>query len=223
MIKKEMRVIGIDDAPFDKFKKGKVLVVGAVFRGGSFLDGILSTKVDVDGNDATKKIVDMINNSKFKLQLQCIFLDGIAVGGFNVIDVKELNKKTKIPVIIIIRRKPNIENIKKTLIRINKIHENQRFSGSSKIVNFRETGNAKHFPVHRKSKGFSSEDKIKLIEKAGSVVKMGEIYIQVTGLSINKAKDILKIVCTRSLIPEPIRIAHLIASGITFGESRGKA
>ena len=187
MIKKEMRVIGIDDAPFNKFKKGKVLIVGAVFRGGSFLDGILSTKVDVDGDDATKKIIEMINKCKFKPQLQCIFLDGIAVAGFNVIDVKELNKNTKIPVIVIIRRKPNIEKIKKTLVRIGK------------------------------------KNKIKLIEKAGSVVPVGEIYIQLAGLSIEKAKEILKIVCTRSLIPEPIRIAHLIASGITFGESRGKA
>jgi len=187
MIKKEMRVIGIDDAPFNKFKKGKVLIVGAVFRGGSFLDGILSTKVDVDGDDATKKIVDMINKSKFKPQLQCIFLDGIAVGGFNVIDVNQLNKKTKIPVIVIIRRKPNIENIKKTLFRINKKKE------------------------------------AKLIEKAGSVVPMGKIYVQLIGIGMDKAKQILKITCTRSLIPEPVRIAHLISSGITFGESRGKA
>jgi len=187
MLKKEMRVIGIDDAPFNKFKGGEVLVVGTVFRGGLFLDGVLSTKVNIDGNNSTKKIIDMINNCKFKPQLQCIFLDGIAVGGFNVIDVKELCKKTKLPVIIIIRRKPNIEKIKKTLIKIGK------------------------------------KSNIKLIEKAGSVVSVGEIYIQLTGLSIEKARKILKIVCTRSLIPEPIRIAHLIASGITFGESRGKA
>jgi len=187
MLKKEMRVIGIDDAPFNKFKKGRVLIVGAVFRGGSWLDGILSTKVSVDGNDSTKKIIEMINKCKFKSQLQCIFLDGIAVGGFNVIDVRDLNKKTKLPVIVIIRRKPNIENIKKTLVRIGK------------------------------------KNKIKLIDKAGKVVPVGKIYMQLTGLSIDKAKEILKIVCTRSLIPEPIRMAHLIASGITFGESRGKA
>ena len=187
MIKKEIRVIGIDDAPFNKFKKGKVLIVGAVYRGGSFLDGILSTKVNVDGNNATEKIIEMINECKFKPQLQCIFLDGIAVGGFNVIDVKELNKKTRIPVIIIIRRNPNLKKIKETLIRINK------------------------------------KNKIKLIEKAGSVVSVGKIYIQLTGLSVERAKEILKIVCTRSLIPEPIRIAHLIASGVTHGESRGKA
>ena len=187
MLKKEMRVIGIDDAPFDKFKKGKVLVVGAVFRGGLFLDGILSTKINVDGNDSTKKIIEMINKCKFKPQLQCIFLDGIAVGGFNIIDVKELSKKTKLPVIIIIRRKPDIENIKRILIRLNK------------------------------------KSKIKLLEKAGPVVPIGKIYAQLTGLSIEKAKEILKIACTRSHIPEAIRLAHMIASGITYGESRGKA
>ena len=187
MLKKEIRVIGIDDAPFKKFKRGQVMVIGAVFRGGSWLDGILSTKVSVDGNNATKKISEMINKCKFKPQLQCIFLDGIAVGGFNIIDVKELSKKTKLPVIVIIRKNPDIEKIKKTLIKINK------------------------------------KNKIKLLDKAGSVVPTGKIYVQLTGISFEKAKEILKITCTRSLIPEPVRIAHLIASGITYGESRGKA
>ena len=187
MLKKEIRVIGIDDAPFNKFGKGNVLIVGTVFRGGQWIDGILSTKASIDGNNATKKIAEMVNKCKFRPQLQCIFLDGIAVGGFNIIDIRELSKKTKLPVIVIIRKKPDIKEIKKILTRLNK------------------------------------KDKIKLIEKAGSVVPAGKIYVQLTGLSIEKAKEILKITCTRSLIPEPIRIAHLIASGITFGESRGKA
>ncbi len=187
MVKKEIRVIGIDDSPFNKFGKSKVLVVGVVMRGGSWVDGILSAKVAVDGNDSTIKIADMINKCKFKPQLQCIFLDGIAVAGFNVIDVMELNKKTKLPVIIVIRRKPDIANIKKTLIKINK------------------------------------KNKIKLIEKAGSVMQINDIFVQLTGIDLEQARKILKIVCTRSLIPEPIRLAHLIASGVTVGESKGRA
>ena len=187
MLKKEIRVIGIDDAPFDKFKKGNVAVIGAVFRGGSFLDGVLSTKARIDGNNATKKIIEMINKCKFKPQLQCIFLDGIAVAGFNIIDVKELNKKTNLPVIIVIRRQPDIANIKKTLIKI------------------------------------KQKNKIKLIEKAGNVIQTNNIFVQLTGIDLEGAKKILKVVCTRSLIPEPIRLAHLIASGVTVGESKGKA
>jgi len=59
-----------------------------------------------------------------------------------------------------------------------KIHENRRFSGSSKIVNFRETGNAKHFQVHRKSRGFSREIKIGiLIGREGSGLNNKEINL----------------------------------------------
>ena len=110
--KKEMRVNGIDDSPFNKFKDKEILVVGVVMRGGLFVDGILSTKVDVDGNNATDKIIKMVNKCKFKPQLQCIFLNGIAVAGFNVIDVQKLSKKTKIPVIVVIRTNPDIKKNK---------------------------------------------------------------------------------------------------------------
>ena len=187
MVKKEIRVIGIDDSPFNKFKDKKILVVGVVMRGGLYIDGVLSTKVSVDGSDSTNNIAGMINKCKFKPQLQCIFLDGIAVAGFNVIDVKELNKKTKLPVIVVIRRNPDVENIKKTLIKINQ------------------------------------KQKIRLIEKAGKVIQLNDIYVQLVGVNLEKAKEILKIVCTRSLLPEPIRLAHLIAAGVALGESKGRA
>ena len=46
-MKKEIRVIGIDDSPFNKFVKGKqTLVIATIFRGGSWLDGILSRGVN---------------------------------------------------------------------------------------------------------------------------------------------------------------------------------
>lgn len=186
-MKKEIRIIGIDDAPFNKFKKGEVLVVATIFRGGLCIDGILSTKVKIDGEDSTKKLIAMINRCRFKPQLQCILLDGIALGGFNIVDIQELNKKTRLPVIVVIRRYPDFKKIKQTLISLKK------------------------------------EKKYSLIEKAGQVIKVDNIYIQLAGLDLAKAKEILKITCTRSYIPEPIRAAHLIASGIITGESKGKA
>ena len=187
MVKNEIRVIGIDDSPFNKFKDKKVLVVGVVMRGGLYVDGILSTKVSVDGDDATKNIIKMINNCKFKPQLQCIFLDGIAVGGFNVVDIQELNKKTNLPVIVVIRANPNIKKINETLLKINQ------------------------------------KEKIKLIEKAGKAIQIKNIFVQTAGIKIEKAREILNIVCTRSLIPEPLRLAHIIAAGIISGGSKGRA
>jgi len=65
--------------------------------------------------------------------------------------------------------------------------------------------------------------KIKLIEKAGKVIQAGDIFVQLSGIDLEKAGKILRIVCTRSLIPEPLRLAHIIAAGIAAGESKGRA
>lgn len=186
-MKKEIRIIGIDDGPFDKRHKKDSIVIGTVFRGGSFCDGVLSTKIKVDGNDSTDKIIKMINKSKFKPQLQCILLDGIAVGGFNVIDVQKLYKKTDLPVIVIMRDMPDFNKIISALNAIQKAN------------------------------------KICLLKKAGPITKAGNILIQNIGISIERAKEIIRITSTRSFIPEPIRLAHLIAAGVVKGESGGKA
>ncbi|MBI2546466.1 DUF99 family protein [Candidatus Woesearchaeota archaeon] len=187
-MKKEIRILGIDDGPFNKKQQGKpVLVVGTIFRGGQFMDGVLSTYVELDGSDATHKLIELINKTKHKAQLQVIMLNGISVGGFNIIDIHELYKKTRLPVVVVVRRSPDFEKIHAALNKI----------------------------------GFS--DKIKLLQKAGQVHKLGRIYVQLAGISVGESQELLKISCTHSLIPEPIRIAHLIASGITDGESRGRA
>jgi hypothetical protein len=186
MLKKEIRVLGIDDAPFDKFNDKKTLLIGTFFRGGNFIDGVVSTKINVDGNDATNKIIELVKKTKFYPQLRAIMLDGIAVGGFNVIDITKIHQKTKIPVIVVVRKYPDFKEIERVLIKLKK------------------------------------KPKIKLLRKAGKVHKAGSIFIQFAGLDLEEAKEILKITCTRSFIPEPVRVAHIIASGLTYGESRGK-
>ena len=75
------------------------------------MDGLVSCYVEKDGEDATLKLIDLINNCKFKTQLKAIFLDGIAVGGFNVINAKSLNKLTGIPVIVVMRDYPDFKKM----------------------------------------------------------------------------------------------------------------
>ncbi len=187
VIKKEARILGIDDSPFDKFRDKKTLIIGTFFRGGSSLDGVMTTAAAVDGTDSTAKIARMVKKSKFYPQLQAIMLNGIAVGGFNVIDIRKLAAATKIPVVVVMRSYPEVGRIKLTLAKI----------------------------------GMGS--KVKLIEQAGEIRKVNNIYIQISGCTLERARELLKISCTRSNIPEPIRAAHLIAAGIRLGESKGKA
>jgi endonuclease V-like protein UPF0215 family len=66
--------------------------------------------------------------------------------------------------------------------------------------------------------------KIRLIEKAGDIRKINEkIYIQFSGIDFHDAKKIVELTTTNAEIPEPLRIAHIIASGIIKGESYGRA
>ena len=49
------------------------------------------------------------------------------------------------------------------------------------------------------------------------------LYIQCAGIEIADATKIVQLATTHSHIPEPLRAAHLIATGIVCGESRGRA
>ena len=192
-IKEEMRILGIDDCPFDKKREKFVKVIGIVFRGSKFIDGVLSTKVRIDGLDATQKLVKMINQSSHKPQLKVIMLDGITVGGFNLIDIKELNKKTGLAVIVINRKMPNLKKVKKALLNFSDFEERW------KIV--KSAGRIKRF-----------------LTKRGKF-----IYYQNVGVDDEDAEKIINLSISRSDIPEPLRVAHLIATGIKLGESRGHA
>jgi endonuclease V-like protein UPF0215 family len=190
-IKEEVRILGLDDGPFSRGDR-EVVVVGVVFRGGSFLDGVLSTKVEVDGLDATDKIIGLVNGTKFR-DLRVVMIDGLGFGGFNLVDIGRFYNETKLPIIVVVRDKPDFDEIKSAL-------ENLPYK----------------------------EERWRLIEKASEVMSVEtkpgkKIHMQFSGIKEEDAREIVKLSATRSLIPEPIRVAHLIAQGIVLGESKGKA
>ncbi len=190
-IKQEIRILGIDDAPFPPHTTNKVMLIGTIFRGGTWLDGVLRTYISGDGSDSTANIIKMVNGSRHKDQIGVIMLDGITFGGFNVVNIKEIFDETGIPVIVIMRKFPNFEKIKKALIRFEDCKERWGF-----------------------------------IQEAGKVYEIGNaepVYIQIHGIDIEDAREIVDISITRSAIPEPIRVAHIIGAGVVTGESKGSA
>ena len=184
-VKPEIRVLGIDDGVFTPHSKELVDVVGVVFRGGYWLDGFMHTRVQVDGMDSTEKLVKMITSSSHYPQLRVVMLNGVTLAGFNIVDIKEFHEKVKLPIIAVTRDKPDFQDIKKAL------------------RNLPET-----------------EKRWKAIEKAGKLIRVrtreGEepIYVHVAGVSEETAKRILRSTSTRSNIPEALRVAHIIASGL---------
>lgn len=191
-IKDEVRILGIDDAPFNLYGDKKTMLVGVVFRGGSFLDGVMRSEVGVDDTDSTDRIIEMVKNTRHK-DLRVIMLDGLGFAGFNLVDIERLFEETKLPVIVVVRQMPDFEAIKKAIQNL----KNREFYQ-------------------------------KCIEKAGEPKRVETrpgrfIHIQCHGIDFSDAEEIVKLSAKRSLIPEPIRVAHLIATGIVLGESRGGA
>jgi len=187
-IKPEIRILGIDDG---SLVDDKVLVVGVVFRGGFWIDGVLSTYIERDGLNATDKIIEMVKNTRHK-DLGVIMFDGVTLGGFNTIDIKKINEETGLPCIIVIRRMPDMLSIKNALKYLK-----------------------------------DPEKREKMIENAGKVYKIElkdnkVLYYQFYGLKKEEAEKIIKITAIHSSLPEPVRVAHIIATGVVRGEASRK-
>jgi len=190
-MKQQIRLLGIDDSPFT-FNDKYCVVIGVVMRGGDYLECVLRNQVKIDGNDATFVCKEMIENTRHKKQLKAVLLDGIALGGFNVVDVNELYNDTNLPILTITRDKPDFEKIKLAL--------------------------KKNFGDWENRWNLMSKGKLHEVKTSHN-----PIYVKCAGIVIEEAKEIIKLSTIRGVVPEPIRVAHLIASGIIRGESYGKA
>lgn len=110
------RIVGVDDAPFGPKKGARVLLVG-VLMSGPRVDGVMTTHVVRDGVRATDAIEKMLSTGRLANQAQAVLLDGVAVGGFNVIDVPALSASLAVPVLAVMRRRPNLEAIRLALAK----------------------------------------------------------------------------------------------------------
>ncbi|GBE17629.1 hypothetical protein BMS3Abin16_00213 [archaeon BMS3Abin16] len=191
-VKSEVRILGVDDAPFTKFKDEKTSLIGVVYRGASYLEGVLSREIFVDGDDSTEQIIRMACETRHRGHLRLIMLSGITFGGLNIADIKSINEATGLPVIIVTRRIPDIEAMKKAISHVQKPDE--------KIARLQSAGRLRTLEIEGK-----------------------QIIYQKTGLAKSDAEKIIRLSIVRGLVPEPLRVAHIIASGITTGDSRGRA
>lgn len=191
MMKRQIRILGIDDAPFS-FNDQYSTVIGVVMRGGEYIECVLRSQVTIDGTEATTICDQMIKHSRHRLQLKAIMIDGASLAGFNIVDIGALYESTQVPVMTITRDKPDNKKIKKAL--------------------------QKHFNDWQERWSLLQKGKLQMIS-----TRHNPIYIKYVGISLEETKEIINISTIRGAIPEPIRVAHLIASGITRGESYGKA
>jgi len=181
-------VIGFDDAPFAQAHRGDVRIVGVVCAR-TRLDGIVSGQVRRNGANATERMHQLIAQSQFARHVRAVLLKGIAVAGFNVVDIHGLSAALGIPVVVVTRRPPSMERIREALFT--------------------------HTP--------GAARKWRLIERAGAMEPLGPLWVQRAGIEPAATAALLRATTLHGTIPEALRLAHLIAGGVTTGCSRGRA
>ena len=175
--------VGFDDAAFELKSNNKTTrLIGATCQGTRLVD-VVSKEIQIDGNDATKKLIELVK--LIENHVQYILTDTITFGGFNVINIQKIYEETEKPLIAITDREVNLESVKKALIK--------RFPSSyqKKLQYIINAGNL-----------YQTD-----IPTAGGVSK---VYFHVVGIEIEEAELLIKKLCIDSKIPEPVRMAHLI-------------
>lgn len=177
-----------------------MMVVGV--EDGSFQKGVtrkallaivLLRQANIEDVKVTEITVDgldatekLINILK-KWKCDAIFLAGVSYAGFNIIDPMIIHAKFEKPVIIIARTKPNNRAVKRALRR-----HFEDWETRWKI--FQQLG-----PVHE---FFIKKEEI-------------PIYVETVGANVKWAYNVIRSLCFCGRIPEPIRVARLIARGLS--------
>lgn len=180
--------IGFDDAPFARSHRGPVPLVGAVFADLRF-DGVLIGSIEKDGDDATDAVVGLVEQSRFREHVRLVLLQGIAFGGFNVVDPFGIHELLGVPVLVVSRRAPDRAAIRRALLG----------------------------PVP------GGAAKWAVLERLGPMEPTHGVHVQRVGLSLDAAAEVVERLAVHGALPEPLRVAHLIAGALGRGESRGGA
>lgn len=190
-MKPQVRVLGIDDAPFS-FGGGKVPIVGVVLRLPAYVEGVMMSEVTVDGDDADRTITSIISASRYREQIRMVMLDGIALGGFNVVDIDRLYRDTGIPFCTVTRDRPDLGSMRAAL--------------------------QQHFPDWQRRLEIIERKELNEVR-----TKHGAIFVSIAGSSIGEAEELLRGSTVQGSMPEPLRLAHLIATAAVNGESKGNS
>lgn len=190
-MKAQVRILGIDDGPFS-FEDERVEIVGVVVRLPSYVEGVLLSDVAVDGTDATDRVVAMLQESRFREGLALVMIDGVAFGGFNVVDIREVHARAGVPTVTVTRKEPDLEAMEKAV--------RSRFPDGADRMDVIRRG-----PLER-------------VETAHK-----PLYVLAAGMELEAVRALIQGSTVRGALPEPLRIAHLIATARKTGESKGSA
>ena len=147
-----------------------------------YVEAVRRGRVVVDGRDATERTIEVARATGPLDGVRAVLLDGAVLGGFNVVDLARVHRALGVPVIAVTRRPPDFARIHAAL---------RQWFGRDAARRWRLLRAQRLFlvptgarPILAAAVGCSRADAIALVHRA----------------------------TVRGYWPEPLRLAHLIAS-----------
>jgi|SRR5579883_1135053 endonuclease V-like protein UPF0215 family len=179
--KKGLRGLSISES----FKQGdaKSKLAGVVMRRDFVIDGFVFGTCTVEGDDATKSILEMYEKLE-RSDINFILISGLIIAMYNVVDISQIYKKTGLPVIgVTYEESSGIQDA---------IRHHFPNSSQSKIAQYEKLGQRHTITLHS---GY-------------------DLHIRTEGCTVKDAKTILDNFTLQGSIPEPLRVAHLLAKSV---------
>ncbi len=146
------------------------------------VEAIRLSRVRVDGRDGTAQIVCLLRGLAGDEGIRAVLLDGAVVGGFNVLDLDAIRRSARVPVVAVTRRRPEFRKIRAALDRW-----------------FPRTSDARYALLR--------QHRLFRVPTGGA-----PIWAAASGCTADDAKRLVRRTAVRGFWPEPLRLAHLVAS-----------
>ena len=157
-------------------------IAAVVLSAPEYVESVRTGTVTVDGRDATARVVALVRSTGPLDGVRALLVDGAVLGGFNVIDLDALHRELGLPVVALTRRPPEFPRIRSAL--------------------------RKWFPrdAFRRWRLLTAH-RLFRVPTAGRPILAAAV-----GCSRADATLLVRRTTVRGHWPEPLRLAHLVAS-----------
>jgi uncharacterized protein len=176
--KKGLRALAVAES--FKISSKHAVLAGVVMRRDLIIDGIGISKSTIKGDDSTQSIIS-IWRDMHRNDINCIFLGGIIISMFNIVDGNKVYRSTGIPVVAI-----TYNDSKGVAHNFRKVFPD---SWQSKLEQYQNIGKRR-----------------RIVLQTGKAV-----FVRHWGLTLSDSIVLLNYFTLQGSVPEPVRIAKLIA------------
>ncbi len=176
------RVVAVDDGAFDRTDR-TAPIAAVVVSAPDYVEAIRTDRVTVDGRDATRRVIAIVRSVGPLDGIRAVLLDGAVLGGFNIIDLDEVHRALERPVVAVTRRPPDFPSIRAAL--------------------------TKWFPhdARRRWRLLTRHRLFAVPTDGGRPIRAAAV-----GCTAADAARLVRRTTVRGYWPEPLRLAHLVAS-----------